>query len=168
MMMTVMMTKSWWLIVRRFVFRPQVLTPSRKVRQVAAARPVLYLGSGTPPPPRVILPESSSNSSSKKEKGERAAGDGVVGKRSASEAVGTTAVVAAGASPMDVVASSLPSPSPPTRLEAMMMKGRSTGGASPFSSSSSLSKAGADAPAATAGVEAGKGVEKEAAPVLAK
>ncbi|CAM9518644.1 unnamed protein product, partial [Scytosiphon promiscuus] len=39
----------------------KILTPSKKVRQVAAARPVLYLGSGTPPPPRVILLDTSSN-----------------------------------------------------------------------------------------------------------
>lgn len=35
----------------------QVLTPCKKVRQVAAARPVLYLGSGPPPLPRAILPK---------------------------------------------------------------------------------------------------------------
>lgn len=33
----------------------QVLTPSKKVRQLAAARPVLYLGSGTPPPRPVVF-----------------------------------------------------------------------------------------------------------------
>ncbi|CAN0173957.1 unnamed protein product, partial [Ectocarpus sp. 4 AP-2014] len=56
----------------------KVLTPSKKLRQVAAARPVLYLGSGTPPPPRVILLDANSNSSSRGEETVNDEGGGAV------------------------------------------------------------------------------------------